>query len=291
MMVSYLFLVIWLLIVSTTIFQDKRLHAHELFSARADLARNNGVTIDNLIKYTRAGSQHEVQLFNRFMYGLTEFLTLEAKVPVYFEKKVSETADEGKTKVNFKANGLGKIELLSKVRIFRQYAIQKRNQIVLINGILLPTANRSLTGVDRKPIIGNHSLDFLTGIAGAFETLKFYHFASLTYRFNTSADQIQEGNQLSYSYAFGCRPKKPMLNKQDWVFLIDVDGIWLEKDRVDGKKVINSGSNTIFIGPSFFSSRDNVMVKGAVQFPILQHFNGIQEKNDFRGAVGIFVQF
>lgn len=271
--------------------QQTVLLPHEIFSLRADIAPKEGKNVDTLIKYTKAGSQRELEYLNRIMYGVTEYLTLEMRMPVFLEKKVSEIDSIGNISNSFKAAGLGKIELISKFRLFYDYGFQKRNQIVAMGGIFFPTARRALTGFEEKPIINNSSLDFELGTAGAFETTKVYHFASLVYRFNASARHIKEGDQFFYSYAFGYRPEAPDVDKVDWVFLLDIDGIWTEKTKVNGSKIANSGGNVIFIGPSVFRSKGNAMIKAALQIPLAEHLNGSQEKNDFRFMLALFLQF
>ncbi|MBS1988857.1 hypothetical protein JST56_07790 [Candidatus Dependentiae bacterium] len=280
-----LFFCIWFLSQQTTLFP------HEIFSLRADTVRQGGVNIDTLVKYTKAGSQREFEYINRIMFGVTEYLTLELRVPIFLEEKVSEVAHSGDPFSSFKTAGVGKLELVGKFRVFYDYGFQKRNQIVVVGGVLLPTARRATTGIDKKPIIDNSSLDFVLGTAGAFETTRFYHFASLIGRLNTAARHIKMGNQFFYSYAFGFRLEMPDVDKVDWVFLIDVDGIWTEKTRVNGSRLTNTGSNVIFAGPSFFRSQGNAMIKGGIQVPIAQHINGLQEKNDFRLMLGLFLQF
>ncbi|MBS1987744.1 hypothetical protein JST56_02005 [Candidatus Dependentiae bacterium] len=271
--------------------QQIPLLSHEIFSLRADTVRQGGINVDTLLKYTKAGSQRELEYMNRLMYGVTEYLTLELRVPIFLEKKVSEAAPVGGLLSSFKTAGAGKIEFISKLRVFYDYGFQKRNQIILVGGVLFPTARRNLTGIEKKPIIDNSSLDFVLGTAAAFETIKFYHFASLVYQINTSVRHIKEGDQLFYSYAFGFRPEMPDVDKVDWVFLIDFDGIWTQRAKVNGSKLINSGSNIIFVGPSCFRSKGNAMIKAAIQVPVAQHLNGFQEKSDFRCMLGLFLQF
>lgn len=278
-----------ILLAST--FFTQSLHAHEIFSVRADIARQEGINVDTIVKHTKQGGQRESEYLNRIMYGLTQYLSLELRLPIFFEKKVSEVNPTTGLYSYFKASGLGKVELLSKLRIYHDYAFQKRNQIVLVSGLLFPTSRTALTSIEKKPIIGNRSMDFIVGTAGAFETTKFYHFAALVYRMNTSARRIKEGDQFLYSYAFGYRPDKPDVNKVDWVFLVDVDGRWQDKDKVNGERLSNTGHKTIFAGPSFFRSRGNLILKGSVQIPVIQHLNSLQEKFDYRAMLGAFLQF
>lgn len=267
------------------------LRPHEIFSLRADIARKDGLNIDTIFSYTKAGSQRDSELTTNLMYGAMEYLTLGLKIPVFLEKKVSEFNQQTNSFASFKTAGSGKVELFSKLRFYHNYKLAKRNQIVAVGGLLLPTTRNVLTGIEKKPIIDNNSMDFFLGAAGSFETTKYYHFASLKYRINTYAHSIREGDQFFYSYAFGYRPRKPDIKKLDWVFLIDVDGTWTDKTKVGGAKIANSGGTFIFIGPSFFCSKENFMLKGGIQIPAIQHVNGIQEKADLRYMVGIFIQF
>ncbi len=266
------------------------LHAHEIFTPRADLALQGGFNVDALIKHTKAETQRETEYLNRFMYGITEYLTIEGRFPVFFEKKISEQAEDGSF-THSKACGAGKLQVTGKFRIYHNYAHQQRDQIVLIAGIILPTSRRTLSLIHKKPIIDNDSFDFLFGAASAFETLTFYHFASLTFRANTSSRHITMGNKLLYSYTFGYRPTPPEMDKTDWVFLVDVDGIWTGKTNVKKCTLHNSGGNIVFIGPSAFCSNGNFMIKASAQVPLFQHVNGHQEKYNFRALIGAFLQF
>lgn len=272
-----------------SIFITSTINAHEIFSLRADIARQGGFNEDLIIKTTRASKQKNTEFLNRIMYGITEYLTSEIRLPIFLENKIPDIVNGQPTAL--KALGLGKIEALAKIRLYKKYAFQERNQIIAALGILFPTASPRIKRSDGKPILENRSMDFLFGLAGAFETTMWYHFFSTTYRLNTRSHGIREGDQITYSYAVGYRPEAPDVKKVDWVFLFDVDGIITLKDALTPMNNKNTGGYVLFFGPSLFCSKNNVMLKGGIQAPLFDHVNGMQEKNSFRAMVGLFVQF
>lgn len=265
----------------------QRLFSHELFSLRAQIARTGGFNFDGLIHQTKQSHQRETDFLASFMYGFNQFITGELRIPIKLDNIVYETS----TQQTFKAQGLDKVHLLGRFRIYKNYKHAKRYQIVVIPGIFFPTASGKLTPQENIPLIASKSVDFLLGIAGAFETLKWYHFAGFNYKINTQAKKLRQGNVFLYSYAIGYRPVPPEASKPDWVFLWEIDGILKEKDHYHGVKNNNSGSNIIFTGPALFCSLDNVMLKADIQFPAFQHLNGKQERFDWRGTLGIYTQF
>jgi hypothetical protein len=279
-----------LLSMITLLLRIESVCAHEIFSPRADLARTNGLNVDALIKHTRIGNGRETEYLNRIMYGVTEYLTIEARLPIFLEKRMIEVKPD-RTLSSCKAAGLGKIQIGAKFRVYHNYGFQKRDQALLFANIFLPTARKALTAISHQPIIDNNSIDFMVGAAGAFESTTFYHFVSTAYRLNNESRSIQVGDQFLYSYAFGYRPEPPDVDKVDWVFLIDIDGVWTGKTGIHRCKLNNSGRHIIFAGPSFFRSLGNFMIKGSMQAPLFQSINGNQQKVDYRFLVAAFLQF
>jgi len=278
---------IFLIIV---IFLTNHVQAHEIFSLRPDIMRTGGLGVDNILKHTQKGSQPETIYTNKLMYGFSEYLTIEIRTPITVEKKALVSfvdKDTGSEVCEVRKNsGIGKIHITGKLRIYKQYKKQVRNQIILSGGVLIPTIKSH-----DLPLISTGSVDFLFAALGGFETTKWYHFTTFAYRLNTAKHQNRHGDKFFFSYTLGYRPETPQFKKPDMMFLFDFDGIHQERDLIADVHDEDSGGTRLFIGPSFFLSIGNFMLKGGFQVPLVESVNGFQKKHNYRLALGAFVQF
>jgi hypothetical protein len=75
--------------------------------------------------------------------------------------------------------------------------------------------------------------------------------------------------------------------------MIEFDGSYAEKDKIQGKTDPNSGGNVIFIVPSIWLSSKRWILQGGIGLPLLQNLNGHQDKIKYSidYNLGIAVQF
>ncbi|QQR48723.1 hypothetical protein IPF37_04120 [bacterium] len=274
---------IFYLLLSVFLFCSKQLWAHEpLFGLGPELIRTGGFAIEGEIEHEKRGYEKETTVNYDIMYGVTEYLAISAEIPFFINK---EDLDEQTNQIN-KSAGLGKIEIRAKLRIYKDYLYGKRDQAVLIGGFRLPTV-----GLHKNPFLENRLLDFIIALAAGREMLKNSYFGTVAYDIKTQANGLQDGNELTLTLAAGFRPETATYYNLDWLFFIEIDGVFTAKDRSADQEDQDSGGYVFFIGPTIFASKKNILLKAGIQVPMIEHVNGQQVKHDLRFAVGLDLHF
>jgi len=185
------------------------------------------------------------------------------------------------------AAGLSKIETRAKLRFYYDYQYGKRDQAVLIAGVRWPTVT-----LNKELKLANNSIDFVTGIAMGREALKKSYFGAISYILKTKHQSFKEGNELKATLSGGFRPLRIDFYKLDWMFFLELDGLFKahnQKNNVDDK---NSGGYVVFAGPVVVGSLQNCAFKAGVQAPIIEHLYGQQHNHHLlRFALGFDLHF
>lgn len=70
--------------------------------------------------------------------------------------------------------------------------------------------------------------------------------------------------------------------------MVEFDGIYTWKDKIQGVTDPNSGGNLIFLTPSIFiSSKESFLMQFGVGFPIQQHLFGHQNRKEYAVSLNI----
>lgn len=73
--------------------------------------------------------------------------------------------------------------------------------------------------------------------------------------------------------------------------VLEVNGEWHARQRIDGLADPNSGGNVVFLSPGIRYSQDNWSLFGSVGIPIIKDMNGIQSEPEVRFTSGFAVTF
>ncbi len=152
----------------------------------------------------------------------------------------------------------------------------------VLGSVNLPTGSAK-----KSPQTGLGSPSFLLGTTASYMSVDWFAFVDLASLITTKYHQIDYG----YGYFYECGVGRNLVHLKDWVFMaeFEVDGILVRPTRVSGIKNPNTGSNTIFVGPSLYLASNLLTFDFGVQWPILQTVRGAQNKFDYRitGGFGI----
>ncbi|VAX31268.1 hypothetical protein MNBD_NITROSPIRAE01-441 [hydrothermal vent metagenome] len=213
------------------------------------------------------------------IYGLTSNWSVTARIPIVY-RRLEKSVSGQKTKMS--SEGLGDIVLRSKYRFWRRDSLGVQESAALVFGLKLPT------GDDQGPLpLGSGSPDLLFGVTAGHEGRRLYLFGDLRYKLNTEANDRKEGDTFFYDAAIGFRPILTDYYRPDLVLLLEMNAEIAQKDTQSGIKNVNSGGETIWLGPNFLLSYRNLMLKGGVRFPIVQDLNGTQLGSDYEGVIAV----
>ena len=115
------------------------------------------------------------------------------------------------------------------------------------------------------------------------ESLRFYWFTHLGYKYNFYSNSLLNGNQINYGITLCIRINKPNYNKPDLVLLLENTDSYYQKSYNDMDIVVeNSGSN-FNIAPTFILTYRNFSLRGGMQFGVLN--SGSIAKTDTNGKI------
>jgi len=217
--------------------------------------------------WEQRGEEKEAEMGLELVYGITGDWAAGVELPYVYKKGGSESS-----------NGLADIQLFSKYRFWRQDSLGLQE-----SAALLLAANLNNGDATASPELGNGANDIIGGLTYGYESLKWYRWASVRYRYNGENDAgFQVGNKTLIDFVAGWRPTTPEYKKPDTVWLLEFNTEIGEKSAINGKQSVNSGGMESFLSPGIFWTMRNFAIIAGVQIPVYSDLNGSQEKSDFR---------
>ena len=134
------------------------------------------------------------------------------------------------------------------------------NQISFVGSVYLPTGNEC-----KMPATGYGSPSFFLGVVAVHLATEWYAYTSHGGLLTTKNDLgIKPGNQFVYQAGVG---KNIAYSPNRWtlMWMVELNGMYQKKTKIDGIIDNNSGLHTITVGPSvWFSTNRFVLEVGAV---------------------------
>lgn len=213
----------------------------------------------------KGDDQYFVNMVPSYIYGLTDNLTIFLSAPfaVRYRQKNHHTSGPG--------DALVQLEYAFYTKAYRTYY----DQATIVTNITIPIGSRR-----KNPSIALGSNNFFIGLTYSRMKINWFYFTSHGVITTSSSHRTQHGNQFLYQFGIGRR----ITNTKVWLFdwMLELDGIYSWKDRINGKIDPNSGGNVIYLTPSIWiSSAENLIAQFGIGFPICQSLFGHQMKNDY----------
>lgn len=219
---------------------------------------------------SKSGEEKETEAGLELVYGLTGDWSAGVDLPYTYKKDGTRSS-----------NGMADIQMFTKYRFWRQDSkgLQESAAVMF-------AANLNNGDEKAAPKLGNGANDFIGGLTYGYESLKWYRWASVRYRYNGENDAgFQVGNKTLIDFVAGWRPTLPEYKKPDTVWLLELNTEVSEKSQLNGNELANSGGIESFIAPGIFWTYRNFAIKAGVQIPVYHNLNGSQQKSDFRAKM------
>lgn len=131
---------------------------------------------------------------------------------------------------------------------------------------------------------GSGSWDGIVGIAG-FENLdRLSFYGSVQGKINSEDEGFRFGNDLHYDFTVDY----VTLAERNLFFVLELNGVHAWKNKVDGKKVRNSGGHILHISPGIeYLPLPYLILESSVQIPVIQDLNGRQPEKRVSVLVGL----
>ncbi len=222
-------------------------------------------------------------------YQIMPDATLAVAVP-YVEKRLKVTSG-GTTSVR-STSGLGDVRVTGKYRFWHKDVPFGVTQAAVFGGLEVPTGSdseRDNVGA-LLPIslqLGSGSVDPFFGVAlgrtGRTHSLE----GGAQYQVNTKGEEFELGDTVRYDLTYQYQIFPPQIENSQLNLTVELNGKHVEKHELAGRKVENSGGDTIFVAPGLQFLINTVVVEGSVQLPIVQELNGTQPETDYTVLVGL----
>ncbi|MGE5892434.1 MAG: transporter [bacterium] len=226
-------------------------------------------------------------------YGILDNLTVHARLPYVLRNDIYESEPPDEIHAHGDSRGLGDASIHLHHRIINES--ESNFSSSLLFGLKMPTGKTSDKDNDGNKFEaefqpGSGSWDPSFGLAA---TKGFGHLSLDT---NISYTLVTEGTQntdLGDAFAYNLALAYPVLrNGARLAVILEANGIYRQKEEIDGVKDVNSGGNTIFLAPGFRFSLDNrFSAYASLGFPIVEDLNGDQNETNYRTVFGINVVF
>ena len=213
----------------------------------------------------KGDDQYFINIVPTLLYGFADNFSIYLSAPfaVRYRQKNQHSSGPG--------DAIIQLEYAFYTKAYRTYY----DQATILTSVTIPTGSTK-----KNPNIGIGSNSFFIGGTYSRMEVDWFYFTSQGGIITTSSHRIKHGNQFLYQFGLGRR----IANTKEWLFawMLEFNGIYSWKDKIQGVYDKNSGGNVIYLTPSLWiSSIESLIVQLGVSVPIYQHLFGNQIKNDY----------
>jgi len=225
-------------------------------------------------------------------YGVDDNLTVHLRLPYVSRNNISdvhqhEEGEEPEIHQLGDAKGIGDITMFAHYLFLNKLDLQSS----LLAGLKIPTGKKSdktdsdeLFEAEFQP--GSGSWDPIAGIAVSKPMGPYSLDSNILYTFVTEGVQDTDlGDVFNYNISIA---RRLLVQRIKLDLILEANGIWRDKQKIDGDKDKNSGGNTILISPGVRGEINNkMMMYFSIGFPVIQDLDGEQNEMDYRTIAGI----
>ncbi len=128
-------------------------------------------------------------------------------------------------------------------------------------------------------------------LAYGYESLSWYRWASAGVRTHTENDAgIDPGDTVELNVAGGWRPRTPVYDQPDLVFVTGINAKIQQRATASGGRLADTGGTEVFTSPGFiWTYGRHFQLRHGVQIPVYSDLNGHQPASDFRALLEVEV--
>lgn len=227
-----------------------------------------------------------------FVYGVTEKLALLGQVP-YVDKSLEENGVERGD------NGLGDSTLLARYEVFHLDKPAETLRAQVLAGLKFPTGEDDESDehgrLPQMLQLGSGSFDPVVGGVFSWQALQWEIDLDLVYKVKTEANDFQFGDALSHdaSYQYRLWPQElPERGNPSFIYgVLELNGIWAQRNEINGSDVADSGGYTLFLSPGLQYVTMRWIAEVSIQLPVIQDLNGGQLETDYVLNAGFRIRF
>ncbi len=211
------------------------------------------------------GENYFVDVIPAILYGVTDQFSIFVNTPVAASYKKDQQ----------RSSGLEDFSLQFEYAFYVKSTLQYMEEATVLANTTIPTGSTK-----KQPPTGFGSPTIFLGATINRMYTDWFGFSSYGVLFTSSNQGTKFGNQFLYQGGFG-RNILGIPSKCIVAWMIEVDGIYIEKDRIKGVRDENSGGNTIYVTPSLWFSTPKIVAQLGLGLPASQHLFGHQTRSTY----------
>ncbi len=245
--------------------------AHDpVFGIGPHVLYKGGIEVAPDVHLAKKGSEREAELNLELTYGLTGDWAAGIDLPYRFSRDGTDDSSY-----------IGDVGLFTKYRFWRSDTLGAQESAAILAKIKLPGRDENST-----PPAGSGSTDGILGLSYGYESRKWYRWASIRYRRNGENDDgLRRGDKVLADLVLGIRPKPTGYLEPDTVWLLELNGEYGRRARLNGFDLSDTGGKELFLSPGIFWTKRNFAVKAGVQIPVVSKLHGRQDSSDYRSRL------
>ena len=236
-----------------------------LFSFGQNLVDKGDFLVFGIFEQLKGPQLNFITAVPSILYGLTDKMSLFIEVPVAAKFMYQGT----------RSSGLEDVVVQLEQILYVQETPISVNEITIVGHISLPTGS-----LKKNPPTGFGGPTFFLGFTLSRTKTDWYYFGGLGGLITTFHKGTKFGNGFFYQGGVGrniaYKTDKWLLN-----WLVEIDGVYRQRDTVCNAIECNSGGNIITVGPSIFFGTQRFEMDGGIAAVVDQHLFGSQSKSHF----------
>ncbi len=197
------------------------------------------------------------------LFGITDSLS------IFFNFPVLPILKDGRNR----SSGLGDFFVQLEYAFYNKSTINYVDQATVLTNVTVPAGS-----IKKNPPTGFGSSSFFLGSTYCRTWIDWLVFVGQGAVLTTSNHRTKFGDQFLYQFGFGKNIQGTRESIYAW--MIEVDGQYNKKNRINGRIDHNSGGNVIYVTPSIWISSKEILFQFGVSVPINQNLFGKQRKFD-----------
>lgn len=207
--------------------------------------------------------QEFVNVVPSLLYGITDTFSIFLSAPIaHYEQNGQHSS------------GIEDLSAQFEYAFYTKEDYTYSDEATVVTNVSFPTGSTR-----KNPPTGFGAASFFIGGTYARTGIEWYYFTSHGATLTSSHHGTKFGNQFLYQGGVG----RNIANVEDWLFvwMIELDGQYSCKDRIQGVTNPDSGGNVIYLTPSLWVSSEKFLLQLGAGYAIQQHLFGDQNRNDY----------
>lgn len=205
-----------------------------------------------------------IDLIPSVLFGITDNLS------IFFNFPFTPIMQDG----DFTSSGLEDFFVQGEYAFYNKSTTTYVDQATIVANITVPTGSSK-----KNPPTGFGSPSLFLGATYYRTWVDWFVFTGPGAILTSSNHGTKFGDQFLYQFGLGRNIPSP----KGWIYawMVEVDGQYNKKSRIDGIIENNSGGNAIYVTPSGWVSSKEVLFQFGVSLPVNQNLFGKQRKIDY----------